>query len=140
MLGSVTSVVTTTRADEDPGSPEALAAVITAVWKWLDENPEACQLLYHHLPGMTTRAVRLQHEFEEYHLQRAYAYMNQQPAPTSRRAASSRHAAETLAARTLIGLTVLIHPMRSEHGPLAGRADVRVREALVGVCDRLLSG
>ena len=72
VLGSVTSVVTTTRADEDPGSPEALAAVITAVWKWLDENPEACQLLYHHLPGMTTRAVRLQHEFEEYHLQRAY--------------------------------------------------------------------
>ena len=140
VLGSVTSVVTTVRADEDPGSPQALAAVITAVWKWLDENPEGCQLLYHHLPGMTTRAVTLQHEFEEYHLQRAYAYMQRTPAPTSRRAAISRHAAETLAARTLIGLTVLIHPMRSQDGPLAGRADGRVREALIGVCERLLIG
>src|SRR5215203_4421508 len=57
VLGSITDVVVATRPDEEPGSADALAAVISAVWKWLDENPESCQLLYHHLPGMTTRAV-----------------------------------------------------------------------------------
>jgi AcrR family transcriptional regulator len=132
VLGSITSVVIATRADEEPGSPESLAAVISAVWTWLDENPESCQLLYHHLPGTTTRATTLQREFEEIHLRR--------PPPTTRRSAISRHAAETLAVRTLIGLTVLIHPMRSQDGPLSGRTDRRVRDALIDVCQRLLAG
>jgi AcrR family transcriptional regulator len=140
ILGSITSVVIATRADEEPGSPEALAAVISAVWKWLDENPESCQLLYHHLPGMTTRAVTLQREFEEIHLRRAFDYLPQRPAPTTRRSAISRHASEMLAVRTLIGLTVLIHPMRSQDGPLSGRADRRVRDALIAVCQRLMAG
>lgn len=140
VLGSLTSIVLTTRADEDPGSPEALAAVISAVWKWLDENPEACQLLYHHLPGMTTRAVTLQREFEDIHLRRAFDYLPpHHPHPTTRRSAISRHAVDTLAARTLIGLCLLVHPMRSQDGPLAKRANHRVREALIGVCQRLLA-
>jgi AcrR family transcriptional regulator len=140
VLGSITSVVIATRADETPGSPESLAAVIAAVWTWLDENPESCQLLYHHLPGMTTRAVTLQREFEEIHLRRAFDYLPQRTPPTTRRSAISRHAAETLAVRTLIGLTVLIHPMRIQDAPLAGRGDRRVREALIDVCQRLLAG
>jgi len=140
VLGSITSVVIATRADEEPGSPESLAAVISAVWKWLDDNPNACQLLYHHLPGMTTRAATLQREFEDIHLQRAFDYLPQRPPPASRRSAISRHAAETLAARTLVGLTILIHPMRSQDGPLSGRADRRVRGALIDVAQRLLAG
>jgi len=139
VLGSITNVVVATRADEEPGSPEALAAVISAVWKWLDDNVEACQLLYHHLPGMTTRAVALQREFEEIHLRRAFDYLPQRPVPTSRRSALSRHAADTLAARSLIALCVLIHPMRAQDGPLAKRADRRVREALIDVSRRLLT-
>jgi AcrR family transcriptional regulator len=139
VFASITSVTTMTRGDEEPGSPEALAAVISAVWQWLDDNPEACQLLYHHLPGMTTRAVTLQREFEEIHLQRAFDYFPQGSAPATRRSAISRHASDTLAARTLISLCVLIHPMRSQDGPLSGRASRRVREALIDVCQRLLA-
>jgi AcrR family transcriptional regulator len=140
VLGSITSIVFATRADEEAGSPEALASVITAVWNWLEENPESCQLLYHHLPGMTTRAVTLQREFEDIHMRRAFDYLPQRPPPTTRRSAISRHAAETLVARTLIGLTILIHPMRSQDGPLARRADRRVLEVLIDVCQRLLGG
>ncbi len=138
VTGSITNVVITTRSDEDPGSPEALAAVISAVWKWLDENPESCELLYHHLPGMTTRAVALQREFEEIHLRRAFDYIPQRP-PTTRRSAISRHAADTLAARTLMSLCLLIHPMRGQDGPLSGNANRRVREALINVAQRLLA-
>lgn len=139
VLASVTGVVVATRSDEEPGSPEALADVIGAVWTWLDDNPEACELLYHHLPGMTTRAVALQREFEEIHVRRAFDYLPERRAPASRRSAISRHAAATLAARTLVGLTVLIHPMRSQDGPLAGRGDRRVRECLIAVSQRLLA-
>jgi AcrR family transcriptional regulator len=140
VFGAITNIVVATRADEEPGSPEALAAVIAAVWRWLDENEEACALLYHHLPGMTTRAVALQREFEETHLRRAFDYLPQRPLPSSRRSALSRHASETLAARTLIGMTILIHPMRSHDGPLAGRTDRRVRASLTEVSQRLLGG
>ena len=42
--------------------------------------------------------------------------------------------------RTYIGLTILVHPMRSQDGPLAGRADHRVRQALIDVSQRLLTG
>ena len=112
--------------------------MISAVWDWLDDNPESCQLLHHHLPGMTARAITLQREFEEIHLRRAFDYLPQRRTPTSRRSAVGRHAAETLAVRTLVGLTVLIHPMRSQDGPLARRADRRVRDATIGVSQRLL--
>ncbi|MET0324872.1 MAG: TetR/AcrR family transcriptional regulator [Ilumatobacteraceae bacterium] len=140
VLGSITELVLATRPDDEPGSPDGLSAVISAVWSWLDDNPEACQLLHHHLPGMTTRAVTLQREFEDRHVSRAFDYIPRRALPATRRSAIGRHAAEVLAARTLIGLTVLIHSMRSQDGPLAGRADRRVREALIDVCQRLLAG
>jgi AcrR family transcriptional regulator len=140
VLNSVTNIVISTRADEQEGTPEALAAVIAAVWSWLDENPEACQLLHHHLPGMTARAVTLQREFEDLHLQRAFDYLPEKSSPSTRRAAVGRHAAETLVVRTLIALLVLVHPMRSQDGPLAGRGDRRVREAVIAVSQRLLAG
>ena len=140
VLESITAVVLATRADDEPGTPEALAAVIVAVWTWLDENPESCQLLHHHLPGMTTRAATLQREFEEIHVRRAFDYVPQQSSPASRRSAISRHAAETLAVRTFIGLTILVHPMRAQAGPLAGRADHRVRQAVIDVSQTLLTG
>jgi AcrR family transcriptional regulator len=139
VLNSITDIVVSTRADEQEGTPEALAAVIAAVWSWLDENPEACQLLHHHLPGLTTRAVTLQQEFEHVHISRAFDYLPQQSTPTAHRSAIERHAAETLVVRTLIALLVLVHPMRSQDGPLAGRSDRRVREAVIGVSQRLLA-
>lgn len=140
VFGALTSIVIATRSDEEPGTPESLAAVIAVVWEWLDKNPEACQLLHHHLPGMTTRAVTLQREFEEIHMRRAFDYIPPRPSPGSRSSAIGRHAADTLAARTFIGLSILIHPMRSQDGPLAGRADRRLRDAMIDVSQRLLAG
>jgi AcrR family transcriptional regulator len=139
VLSAVTNVVVSTRADEQEGTPESLAAVISAVWSWLDENPEACQLLHHHLPGMTARAAALQQEFEDVHLRRGFDYLPE-TTPGNRRSAIGRHAAETLVVRTLIALLVLVHPMRSQDGPLAGRGDRKVRAAVIDVSHRLLAG
>jgi AcrR family transcriptional regulator len=139
VLSAVTNIVVSTRADEQAGTPESLAAVISAVWSWLDENPEACQLLHHHLPGLTSRAVTLQQEFEDIHLHRAFDYLPERSTPSTRRSAIGRHAAETLVVRTLIAMLVLVHPMRSQDGPLARRGGRKVREAVIGVSQRLLA-
>ena len=140
VFASITSIVVAVRADEEPGTPQALSATIAAVWDWLDANPEACELLYHHLPGMTTRAVALQREFEELHMRRAFDYIPERPVATTRNSAIGRHAADTLTARTFISLTILIHPMRGQDGPLATRSDQSVRDALIDVSRRVLAG
>jgi AcrR family transcriptional regulator len=138
VLTSITELVVSTRADEDPAGPDELEVVITAVWDWLDAHPDACQLLYHHLPGMTVRARSLQREFEDFHARRAFDYLPNRAVPTTRRSAISRNAAEKMTVRSLTSLLILIHSMRGQDGPLARRPDARVRAALIDVSRRLL--
>ena len=132
-------MVVEARADDAPGDPEALAHVIDAVWAWLEANPEPCELLYHHLPGSTGQARTLQEEFETLHVRRGFDYIVPQRRPRNSRAAAASHAAETLAVRTLISLTVLVHPMRSQDGPLAGQPSTAVRRALREVSARIVT-
>ena len=40
----------------------------------------------------------------------------------------------------VIALLVLVHPMRSQDGPLAGLGDRKVRAAVIDVSQRLLAG
>ena len=139
IIDAINTVVIEVRPDDAPADPEALGDVISAVWSWLDANPDACQLLYHHLPGTTARSAVLQREFEEVHVQRAFDYMKSSRSSSNTRAGISRHAAETLAARTFIQLTILIHPMRAEDGPLARYSGRAIRDALTGVSQRIVS-
>ena len=119
VLTSINEVVVDARADDDPGDPEILGHVISAVWHWLETNPEAGALVNHHLPGATTRARALQDEYESLHIARAFDYISPPIPPRSRRSAAARHASETLAARTFIGLT-LLDPSDEGRGRSAG--------------------
>ena len=56
VLDSINTVVATARADDQPGDPEILGHVISAVWHWLEDNPDAGRLVNYHLPGATSRA------------------------------------------------------------------------------------
>ena len=110
--------------------------MISAFWEWLDQNPEACELLYHHLPGMTTRAVTLQREFEEIHL-RLVDYIppgDPDNAPLGPQPSRGRvwGAGPDRA--------VPPHPPDARSGrPAPGRPDRRVREAFTNVSQRLLA-
>jgi AcrR family transcriptional regulator len=139
IMDTLNKVTVEARADEEPGSPEALAHVITSVWRWLDANPDATALLYHHLPGTTTRAAALQREFESLHVERAFAYFAVESAPRSRQSSISKHAKETLAARAFIGLTILIHPMRAADGPLSKYSGRAICDALIDVSERIVT-
>ena len=127
------------RADDEPGDAESLGHVIEAVWDWLDAHPDENQLLHHHLPGVTSQARVLQQEFEAIHVQRAFAYLATDGGRRSRRSATADHATASLAVRTLNSLVILVHPLRSEEGPIARHRprDVRAGTRRGGRADRL---
>ena len=139
ILESITAVVRAARPDSEPGGRESLESVIFAVWDWLDTHPEECQLLHYHLPGATPRARVLQEQFEEIHLQRAFDYVPSDGSG-SRRAAIARQATSTLAVRTLVNLTLLIHPLRTPDGPLRDHPQPLLRQALSDVSERIVIG
>ena len=139
IMETVTSVVRAARADDEPGDAESLGHVIEAVWDWLDAHPDENQLLHHHLPGVTSQARVLQQEFEAIHVQRAFAYLATDGSRRSRRSATADHATASLAVRTLNSLVILVHPLRSEEGPIARHRPRDVRAALVEVAERIVS-
>ena len=57
--------------------------------------------------------------------------------PRNRRSAAARHASETLAARTFIGLATLVHPMRAGDGPLVANSGALLG-GLIDVSTRIL--
>ena len=139
VLDSINEVVIGARADDEAGDPEILARVISAVWIWLEANPDGARLVNHHLPGATARTRVLQDEYEKLHVARAFDYIALPDSPRGRRSAVARNASETLAARTFIALTLLVHPMRGEEGPLARYSGRSLRAGLIDVSDRILS-
>jgi AcrR family transcriptional regulator len=139
VLDEINEVVLAARADDQPGDPEILGHVITAVWQWIELHPDAASLVYHHLPGATSQTRILQDEFEALHIHRAFDYIT--PANNglrTKRTAAARHASETLAARSFIALTLLIHPMRAQNGPLARYSERSLRSGLIDTSTRIL--
>jgi hypothetical protein len=86
----------------------------------------------------------MQQQFEEIHLQRAFDYVipdSDAPlagAPVGRESPIARHANAALAVRTLLNLTLLIHPLRTPDGPFRTIPQRALREALSEVSVRLV--
>jgi AcrR family transcriptional regulator len=139
-LECVTELVVRTRASGDGADAEGLRRVIRAVWDWLDEHDDERRLLYHHLPGATPKASLLWQGFEEVHLQRAFDYVPGDGDDATHDEPIARHAAATLAVRTLMDLLLLIHSLRADGGPLEQQPQRQLREALADVSERIVIG
>jgi len=121
--------------DEATG-PAALPAVIRAVWTWLDAHPDEARLYAVHGFGGTSEALPLRREFEERHLQRAFAYF---PTDSRRRKETkSQLAAQTLALRTLMTTLVNAHTLRFDGGALSHLPSDAVRREVEAVSTRIL--
>ena len=85
----------------------------------------------------------MQQQFEEIHLQRAFDYVIPDAdapvagAPVGLESPIARHA-NALAVRTLLNLTLLIHPLRTPDGPFRTVPQRALREALSEVSVRLV--
>jgi AcrR family transcriptional regulator len=123
---------------EDDHAAVALPPIITAVWNWIEGRPDHARILYSHLPGATKQARLLRVEFEELHIERAFAYARHATGQRRLRSATAAQAATRLAVRTLISTLIAIQPMRLDGGPLSRRSPRALREALDAVVLRLL--
>jgi AcrR family transcriptional regulator len=133
-LASVDAVVAAARADDDPGDEDALHRVIDAVWEWVDENPEPAMLMYVHSSGATRHTAQLRREFDERHVNRAYAYLSD---PEAHRP-EVRQAVATLSLRTLVDSLIAVQHLRMVGGPLSGRSPAGLRKAVHALARRII--
>ncbi|MDT4920344.1 MAG: hypothetical protein QOI15_1246 [Pseudonocardiales bacterium] len=135
-----TTVVAAARPDDAPGDPDAFRHVMNSSWKWATANPDMARLLFLHLPGGATAGARqLMHDYRERAVNRGYDYFVSDGDPSKRRRAAADYAARTLAVRTVIGLSMAIHPLQMEGGPLSSISDARIRSAAGDICARIFT-
>jgi AcrR family transcriptional regulator len=135
VLRTVDDIVAAVRADDAPGDQETLHRAIDAVWEWVDANPGPATLMSLHTPSATRKAAELRHEFDELHVRRAFAYLDDSPS----RSSAAHQAEATLAVRVMIDLLISIHPMRLEGGPLSSYPSAELRKVVKQVSTRLLA-
>ena len=137
VITELDEVVDRARAEEDQPAV-ALSKITTAVWNWIESRPDHARILYSHLPGATRQARLLRVQFEEQHIERAFAYARESAGQRRLRSATAAQAATRLAVRTLISTLIAIQPMRLDGGPLSRRSPKALREALDEVTLRML--
>ncbi len=135
------AVISDVRPDSAPGNAEIFTQVAFASWEWTENHPDEARLLFLHMPGGATPGAKsLREDYEDRHVARAYDYFASDRIPASQRSAAAQHAARTLAVRTMIGLTMSIHPLRMEGGPLATMSRVALQQAVADVSTRIITG
>jgi hypothetical protein len=75
------------------------------VWDWVDEHPGPATLVHLHTPAATRRAAELRREFDDLHVQRAFAYVDDDVVQTP-----IGRAQTSLVLRVLVDLLIAIHP------------------------------
>ena len=136
VLQAVDQVVANVRADDAPAETDTLYRVIDAVWEWVDENPEPAKLMHLHTPAATRQAAQSRREFDDSHVRRAFAYVDD--APRAEIPSGQRLGVATLAIRTLVDLLIAIHPMRVAGGPLGDCDSAELRTAVKSLASRLV--
>jgi AcrR family transcriptional regulator len=132
------AVVSGARPDDAPANPVIFKNVIDASWKWAAGHPDMARLLFLHMPGGATPGAReLMRGYQDRHVKRAYDYFEGDGDSSKRRRAAADHAVRTLAVRTVIGLSMAVHPLQMEGGPLSSISDARMRSATAEVCRRI---
>jgi AcrR family transcriptional regulator len=136
VLEQINGVVYAVRPDDAPADGDALGRVIDGVWDWIEEHPDEAGLFQLHLAGATGQARAVREEFEQLHVRRAFAYL---PVGSGAgRAETVRHAAQDLAVRSLIKLTILVSTLRGEGGPMGDLPKPAVRKAMRELAQRIV--
>ncbi len=136
VFDSISQVVAAVHSDDSPADQATLAAVIDAVWDWIDTHPDEATLVHLQLPGATRQISTLRQEFEELHTQRAFGYLS--TSEHRGRTSAARRAVEALSVRTLVDLLISVHTMRLADGPLSHESSPKLRAAVHELSYRLV--
>ena len=91
------------RRDDEPGTIDALRAILRAGWEYWRTHPDAARLVSRYSEGSTVRALQLRREWEQRHLVRAYDYVtNARTTTRSTRRAKEQHAVHALTIRVML--------------------------------------
>ena len=137
VLRHINDVVYAARPDDVPADTGSLDRVIDAVWDWIERHPDEARMFQLHLAGATGHARQVREEFERLHVDRGFAYLPDRDAPGGR-AGTVRHAAQDLAVRTLIKLTILVSTLRGEGGPMSELPQDELRKAVRDLARRIV--
>ena len=111
----------------------------SAVWDWIDDHPAEASLAYAHLPGATRQMSVLRREFDDLHVRRAFDYLSVHPGATQSPSNTARHAAATLAVRTLVDVLMAVQHVRmSGEGSLPKESPADLRAAVRAVSSRIV--
>jgi AcrR family transcriptional regulator len=130
---TVDDIVAAVRPDNTAPEGDTLDRTIDAVWDWVDANPEPATLVALHTPAGTRRAAELRHEFDELHVRRAFAYINDSGTHTPTQGLEAG-----ITVRVLVDLLIVIHAMRVAGGPLHSFRPNELRKTVKQVSARLL--
>jgi AcrR family transcriptional regulator len=140
VYSEVDAVTELARPYAQAGGPDALRAVISAVWDWAAAHPEQATILYQQMPDATPASRVMRQEHEQRHVERAYAYLDDDSSQPARASAAESHAAATLTVRALIRFEMAALAAISAGGGLATYAAGVVRQEVERVSERLLFG
>jgi AcrR family transcriptional regulator len=126
VFGELDAVVMAARPE---GAELSFQRTISAVWDWVENNPEPATLLYHQLPGATANSLQIRQDFERRHIERMVDYLHAPAAPGNRRDAALRWTTTSLIMRSLFALGTNMHSLRLGDGPLAGHSTAALRKA-----------
>lgn len=126
VFGQLDAVVLQARPE---GEELSFHRTISAVWDWVENNPEPATLLYHQLPGATANSLQIRQDFERRHIERMVDYLHTPAASGNRRDAALRWTTTSLIMRSLFALGTNMHSLRLGDGPLAGHSTSALRRA-----------
>ena len=120
------------RPDTEAGTLDNLRTVLRAGWNWWSAHPDAARIVARYSEAPTPHALRVRHEWEERHLQRAYDYLPNANALRSTRKAREQHAAHTLAIRVMLDII-----LTSQAAVLEGALRAVPRPSLVTAVEQM---
>ncbi len=137
-LDASDAVIAAARPDDAHADASVFRSVIRASWDWAETSPDMARLLFLHMPGGATPVARtLARDYLERHARRAYDYFENTEIPTNRRRAAAEYAARTLTVRTIMGLTLSVHSLQMDGGPLSSVSSAKMVDATARLCERL---
>jgi AcrR family transcriptional regulator len=140
-LDRISEAAYAARQSHGGSATATLRRVISAGWAWTTTHPNEARFLLRHNFRPTPEARKLQQEWEERHVQRAFDYLPQpEVPPRTPREARMRHAARLLASRVMTYTVIVAQESQLDGGPLADLPLPQLVKAVEDVCVRIVTG
>ena len=133
-LDGFSEQIVAARSDDVPGDTEGLRRIVRAGWEWWRTHPAASRLVGRYSESSAPHAQEVRLEWEERHLERAFAYVAPVKSARPTRRARELHATHSLAIRVMLDVILVSQAAFLDAGPLKSGSKVAVGAAVEDMC------